>query len=62
MGKKENDIDDKNKKPEDGEVKSSDIENAHATGDGSLGRDEETLIAKSTEDKMDTIKKDAEKY
>ncbi|HVE61583.1 MAG TPA: hypothetical protein VNA26_07175 [Chitinophagaceae bacterium] len=62
MEKKEKDIADKNQKDKNGEINSSDIENAHATGDGSLGRDEETLIAKSTEDKKDAIKKDAEKY
>lgn len=44
------------------EINASDIENAHATGDGSLGRDEETLIAKSKEDKKDVVKKDAEQY
>ncbi len=38
------------------------IKNAHASGDGSLGRDEETLINKTPKDKKDAVKKDAEQY
>ncbi len=62
MKKNEKDVDNKNKKNKQEEINSAGIENAHASGDGSLGRDEETLIAKTTEEKYDAIKKDAEQY
>lgn len=44
------------------EISSSNIENAHASGDGALGRDEDTLITKKEEDKEGAIKKDADQY
>lgn len=62
MKKNEKGADIKNEENENEEINSSSIENAHASGDGSLGRDEETLINKKTEHKKDAIKKDAEQY
>jgi len=62
MKKNETDVDNKDEKNKNGEINASNIENAHASGDGSLGRDEETLIAKTTEDKKDAVKKDARQY
>ncbi len=62
MKNNEKDIDNKNEKNREKAVNSSSIENAHATGDGSLSRDEETLINKKTEEKKDPLKKDAEQY
>ncbi len=52
-GEKENNIE---------EINSLSIENAHASGDGSFARDEETLITKKAEDQQESIKKDAEQY
>ncbi len=62
MKKNEKGVDNKNEENKNVEIDSSSIENAHASGDGSLGRDEETLINKTTEEKKDAIKKDAEQY
>ena len=62
MKKNETDVDNKDEKNKNGEINASNIENAHASGDGSLGRDEEMLIAKTTEDKKDAVKKDAGQY
>ncbi len=61
MNKIEKGIDNKTEKKNE-DVVSSDIENAHASGDGSLARDEETLIKKSEEDKKNAIKKEMEQY
>lgn len=58
MNKNEKEIENKNEKKKE-DVISSDIENAHASGDGSLARDEETLIKNSAEDKINAVKKDA---
>ncbi len=62
MKKNEKDVDNKNKKNKQEEINSATIENAHASGDGSLGRDEETLITKKTEEINDAMKKNAEQY
>jgi len=62
MKKNENDADSKNEKNMNEELSSSSIKNAHSSGDGSLGRDEETLITKTSEEKKDAVKKDAEQY
>jgi hypothetical protein len=59
MKKNKKDVDNKNKQEE---INSATIENAHASGDGSLGRDEETLITKKTEEINDAMKKNAEQY
>jgi hypothetical protein len=62
MEKMEKDNGNKNEKTKVEEINSLSIKNAHASGDGSLGRDEETLIHKIPEDKKDSVKKDAEQY
>ncbi len=62
MKKNEKDADNKNEKNKQEAMDSSGIKNAHASGDGSLGRDEETLITKTTEEKNDALKKNAEQY
>jgi hypothetical protein len=62
MEKIEKDNGNKNEKNKVEGIDSLSIKNAHASGDGSLGRDEETLINKTSEDKKDAVKKDAEQY
>ncbi len=62
MKKNENNADAKDEKNMNEEISSSSIKNAHSSGDGSLGRDEETLITKTLVEKKDAIKKDAEQY
>ncbi len=62
MEKIEKDKGNKNEKNKAEGIDSLKIKNAHASGDGSLGRDEETLMNKTPNDKKDAVKKDAEQY
>ncbi len=57
MKKNETDVDNKDEKNKNGEINASNIENAHASGDGSLGRDEETLILNQLKIKKMQLKK-----
>ncbi len=59
---KEKDIVNKNENTRKEKMDSSTIENAHASGDGSLGMDEEILLIKKPEEKHIELKKDAEQY
>ncbi|MDQ3681488.1 MAG: hypothetical protein M3352_00270 [Bacteroidota bacterium] len=62
MKKNKKDIDKKNEGNKDEEIDSSSIANAHASGDGSLGRGEETLINKKKEEEKNSLQKDTEQY